>query len=186
MEASWAAAMLARPMPLVVAVLIVIASSVAIYRFAPGASSISRMRLLGGYIGAIATCALISAASSYVPVHEAQAVWHVPPERYWSALLNEFLVLFVLMAYVSILGIALIGAPAVFLLNRWNRATVPWVTVASIVISLVASVIVVLFSQPSNTTFANTVPMLVGAHALLALGFSIGARLPWRSRGVAA
>ncbi len=153
-------------------------------------SSIPPRRLVGGYLGAIVACALIAIVESYVSPQEATTVWHVPADQYWSVELHEFLDGFVLLTYCAIVGIAVVGAPVIFFLDHLGRASILWVLSASIVISLVASLIITIvlvgISHPSDrpvhdfSSASPLVPLLVGTHLFIALGFCLGARLPWQ------
>jgi hypothetical protein len=178
MESAMLAAMLLHPMAVLISVCVVLVATVASYYVIPGARRITLSRLVGGYLGALLVVVLICAASSYVSPEEAQAVWKVPPENYWTALWHQFLTLFVTLCYATILGIAVIGAPAIFLLNWRQRATVPWILLVAAIISIAAALLLETFIASRHAI--QTIGYLVGGHLLLALGFCLGARLPWK------
>jgi len=185
MESAMFAGLLLHPYAIAIALAVVVVASVASYYLIPSAMLIAPMRLVGGYLGALVVITAICAAISYVSPYEAETVWKVPPENYWSALGRQFLTSFVIFCYAAILGIAVVGAPAIFLLNWKRRATIPWVIGVSVLISLLAVVLLETFLAPSRNVL-QTIGFITGAHVLLALGFCIGARLPWRSSGAAA
>jgi hypothetical protein len=178
MESAMFAGVLLHPMAVLISLSVVLVATVASYYAIPGARGISPSRLLGGYLGAIAVVTLVCAATSYVSPEEAQAVWKVPPEHYWSALWRQFLPSFVILCYATVLGIAVIGAPAIFVLNWKRRATVPWILVLAATISVLGALALESFIRSRHPL--ETVAYLVGGHLLLALGFSLGARIPWK------
>lgn len=169
---------LLHPIAVLISVCVVLSATVLSYYAVPGARAISLSRLAGGYLGAVMVVVLICAVSSYVSPEEAKTVWKVPFESYWNALWREFLTLFVIFFYGSILGIAVVGAPAIFLLNWKQRATVPWILLIATIISIIAALIIVSVIAPRNPM--QTIGYLVGWHLLLALGFCVGAGLPWK------
>lgn len=182
MEASWFAGMLRHPIGIAVLVAAVLLSAAALYSGRRVSAPISPKRLAFGYIGAVVVCLGIAAVSSYVPREEALTKWHVPSENYWEAVFNQFAVLATLLTYFTVLGIAIVGAPVIFAMARRGFGSIPWVLLASVVISLGAALVLVQLSQPSNASFARDAPGLAGAHLLLSLGFSLGAGLPWRRK----
>jgi hypothetical protein len=184
MESAMFTAMLLHPIAVLIAVSVVLVATVVSYYAIPSARSISVARLVGGYLGALAVVVLICAVTGYVSPEEAQTVWKVPPENYWTALWREFLTLFVMLCYATVLGIAVVGAPAIFLLNWKQRATVPWVLVAAAIISIGAALVLETFIASRNPV--QTIGYLVGGHLLLALGFCLGARLPWKADSASA
>jgi hypothetical protein len=54
-----------------------------------------------------------------------------------------------------------------------------------VLISLLAAALLETFLAPTRNVL-QTIGFITGAHVLLALGFCIGARLPWRSSGATA
>jgi hypothetical protein len=182
MEASWFASMLLHPVAVVALVVVVSLSSVLLLKAGGPRFPIARSQLLFGYLGATVICIVVAGVSSYVPPEEALSKWHVPPENYWEALRNEFTVLLVLFMYAALIGIALVGAPIIFALARAGRATAPWLLLTSVIISLVGAWLLVQINQPSSASFMRDAPYIAGLHFLVALGFCVGARLPWRSR----
>ena len=61
-------------------------------------------RLGTGYMSSLFALAVIVGAASYVSPQEAASVWQVPPERYWHALSEQFLSLYAVTAFVSIVA----------------------------------------------------------------------------------
>ena len=182
MEAYWFAAMLWRPTGIAVLVGAVLLSVTALYAGRRVSAPISPKRLALGYLGAVGVCLGIAAVSSYVPREEALTKWHVPPENYWEAVFNQFAVLATLSTYFTVLGIAVVGAPVIFAMARRGFGSVPWVLLASTVISVATALVLIQDSQPSNVSFLHDAPGLIGVHLLLSLGFSVGAGLPWRRK----
>lgn len=137
-------------------------------------------RLISGYAGSLFALAIVVAASSYVSPQEAVSVWHVPPSRYWAALIELIFGTFVVDAFASIIGISFVGVPTLIFLARHGMATAPWLILASVFLSAVAAVLAfaVLYSS-TDITFVGILWRLVGTHAALAVGFALAARLPW-------
>ncbi len=138
----------------------------------------SPQRLVLAYGAVLLACLAISAVSGYVPQTEATARWHVPAERYWQVQLNGFAVLFVLMAWLSLFGVALVGLPIVSLLARHGRATVPWVLAASVVVSVTFAVVASLATNPAHIGY--TAAYFSATHLLLSLAFCLASGLPWQ------
>lgn len=184
MEASWFASLLLHPVAVIALIAVVSLSSILLLKAGGPRFPISRSRLLFGYLGAIVICIVVAGVSSYVSPEEAVSKWHVPPENYWETLRSEFTVLLVLFVYAALVGIAVVGAPIVVALARTGRATAPWLLLTSVIISLVGTWLLVQISQPSSASFIRDAPYIVGFHLLIALGFCVGARLPWRFAAV--
>jgi hypothetical protein len=51
-----------------------------------------------------------------------------------------------------------------------------------VISTVVAILFYALMHSSSNTTFIETLGFLVVSHGVLAIGFALGARLPWASR----
>lgn len=145
----------------------------------------SKGQLACGYAAAVIMSLLMVAVASYVSPEDALAKWKVPPERYWSAVLSGFLPLAVSSVYLTILGIAIIGSPSIYVLSRFGYATSPWVLILSCVISLVFAAISIEGVRPYDSlseklaSFVKDAPFFVQTHLLLCLAFCVGARLPW-------
>lgn len=137
-------------------------------------------RLAAGYIGALFALAIVVGASSYVSPQDAVAVWHVPPERYWDAMVELFTGTFVAAAFVSIVGISFVRIPVLVALSNAGRGTAPWLIMSSAVISTVIAVVFcLLMHSSSNITFLGILAPLVVGHGVLTAGFSLAARIPW-------
>ena len=181
MEASFIAAGLLHPIALLLLALVMFA---AVHLGSQSGAPNARMswhRLLGGFVGVLVASLLISAISSYVSPGDA-ARFGVSPENYRSALWNQFVVLAVLCAYVSLVGCAAIGLPAILALTKRGYGTAPAVIAISVPISLLVLVPLGLLSSISPKHVAQSMLYLVPAHIAVAVGFSTGARLPWRLR----
>ena len=179
METAWLANALMHPIAIAVLILVVLTSTFILTAEAQ-VVPISRKRLIFGYLGVLITSLLLVAAISYVSPQEALDTWQVPAERYWSALLNQFFSLFVLFTYIAFIGVALVGAPAIFWLARRGLGTIPWVLLFSASISLVSAAVLVQSSSSPIRSFLTDAPLLVGWHLALAIGFCVAARMPWR------
>ena len=141
---------------------------------------LSAGRLASGYIGALFALAAAVAASSYVSPHDAASIWHIPADRYWGTLIAEFVSTFAVAAFAAILGISFVGIPALLALSNSGRATAPWLVIVSVAISTVVALLMYLAMHwSSNITFWGTFFFLVISHSVLAIGFSLAARLPW-------
>ncbi len=140
---------------------------------------LSRVRLLAGFLAVFARSLAMAAAGSYVSP-EAASNFGVAPENYWSAVSRQFTTLGVLMSYLSLLGCATFGVPIVVLLAKRRAATVPLVVAASVPVSLAVVGGLASLSTAPTSRIAKDVAVLACLHAVLALGFSLGARLPWR------
>jgi hypothetical protein len=180
METIMFAGLLLHPIAVAVLVSIVALASVTSYYSIPVARRISARRLLGGYLGAVLAAVLICLAISLVSPEEAQRVYRVPAGKYWSALWHTFLTMFVILFYVTLIGIAVVGVPAILFLSSKQRATVPWILLVATLISIVFAIVLEFFVRSKSPS--HTIAALVGGHwLLLALGFCLGARLPWRA-----
>jgi hypothetical protein len=184
METAMVAAWLVQPLAIVVVLLVVLISAVLLHKSGGNNRPIGYTRLAFGYAGVIIACFIIAGVSSYVSPEEATTKWHVPPERYWTVLRNEFLVLSIVLMYVSLVGVAIIGAPVIFFLARFGFANIPTVLFASVVISMIGAFALVMLSQLSSARFLRDAPIIVGGHLVLALGFCIGIGLPWSIKRV--
>lgn len=140
---------------------------------------LSRARLLCGFIGVLLAAVTLAAVASYVPPSEAVS-FGVAPENYWEALWNQFLVLAVLIVYVALIGCAAIGVPVIVQLAKRNLATAPLVVAMSVPISLAVLVPLMLASSSGPGRLVRDLAWATGAHAVFALSFAVGARLPWR------
>jgi hypothetical protein len=183
MESGWAAAFLAHPVPIGMALALVLIVTCALVPSNTSPPVLSRRQVMLGYLGVFVSCVIASAWGSYVSPQDATTIWKVPPENYWTATLNEFFVQFVLLSFVALVGCAVIGLPILLTLSRHALATVPWVLIVSVVVSLLVTLLLVLLDAPSpNARFGQMAPEFVGLHLLLSLGFCVGARLQWRLR----
>lgn len=180
MESAWIAAALIHPVGLLVLLLTVVGSSYIMLSMREPA--LSGRQLVGGYVGLVAFALGIAAAGSYVSPEDAVRIWRVPPEAYWSALLNGFVIHAVLAVYTGLMGSSLVGIPIVFWLARRGLVGAPWVLIASLFVSIAAAALLAQASTSPVEAFRRSAPYLAGTHFLLALGFCLGARLPWRVR----
>lgn len=189
METMMLAAALMNPMGLLILFLV---PTIAI-GFARG-PVLTTGRLLRGYAAVLLVLALVVAAASYVSPERALSVWDVPAERYYSVLIREFVFNFFAVAFVAVLAMSVVSVPLLVALFKAGRATIPWLILASVVISIV---IVLAASAAMSGTVISTPPtspgtdllkglgLVVIAHGVLATGFGIGARLPWAMRNAA-
>lgn len=140
---------------------------------------LSRGRLLAGFLLVLAVSLAVAGAGSYVSP-EVALRFGVAPENYWPAIWREFATLAVLIGYLSLLGCAAFGVPIIALLAKRRAATVPLVVAASVPVSLCAVGVLALLSTAPTARFAQEAVLVTGLHAVMAIGFSIGVRLPWR------
>jgi len=183
MEASWAAAFLAHPVPIGIALAIVIIVTCVLVPSNARPPILSRRQVVLGYIGVLVGCVIASAWLSYVSPQDAATIWRVPPENYWTAFLNEFFVQLVLLSFLALVGSAIVGVPVILALSRRALATVPWVLAVSVVISLLVTLLLVLLDAPSpSAQFEQMASEFVGLHLFLSFGFCVGAQLQWRLR----
>jgi hypothetical protein len=169
----------ASPITVVIALLIVLASS-SVYYAGRRAPLVSKRRLVVGYASVVLACAMLSALDAYVSPEEAASKWHVPLERYWSVLINQYVTTVILMGTTALIGIAIVGFPIIVTLDKFGVATTPNVLLASILVSTAPAV---LLSGSNSTPFqhlAITLAYIGGTHLALALSFCLGAGLPWR------
>ena len=141
--------------------------------------SLSRGRLLAGFVAVFVLSLALAGAGSYVSP-EAASKFGVAPENYWSAVWRQFTTLAVLLSYLSLLGCAAFGVPIVTQLAKRRLATVPLVVAASVPVSLAIVGSLAMLSTAPTVRIAKDVVLLVSLHAVLALGFSLAVRLPWR------
>lgn len=140
---------------------------------------LSRGRLLTGFVAVFVVSLAMAGASSYVSP-EVASRFGVAPENRWSAIWREFTTLSVLIGYLSLLGCAAFGVPIVTLLAKRRSATIPLVVAASVPVSLGVVGMLVLLSTVPTARIAKDAALMVGLHAIMAVGFSMGVRLPWR------
>ena len=178
METLFAAAAIASPLGGLITVL---CPAFAIYLsrrpgFGPG-------RLISGYLGALLALAILVAVTSYVSPQQAAAVYKVTPEHYWSALAELYLSTLIVAGFAAILGISIVGLPALLWLRRRGKGTAPWLILSSVMISLVFSALLcVPMLLSSNTTITEILGIMLIPHVICATGFAVAARLPWRLR----
>ena len=174
------AAYLIHPMAIAVGVVILFALSALQYRRKVEPPPIVPIRLVAGYLSMFIVCTAFTAISSYVPETEAATKWHVPAERYWQVQINAFLTELVLLAYVSLVGIAMIGLPIIFSLSRRGLATIPLVLLASAAISALLAALLTSSNEPPFQHLAYMAAYFAGTHLLLSFAFCLGAGIPWR------
>ena len=175
METMFAAAAILSPFGLMVSVLIPTIAIILARR-----PHLSAGRLVCGYVGALCALAVAVAASSYVSREDAASVWHVPPSRYWGALIELFAGTYVVAAFATIIGISLVGLPVLVWLSYKGRATAPWLILTAGAISTAVAILLYgLMHFSSNITLFETFSMLTVTHVVSATGFALAARLPW-------
>lgn len=140
---------------------------------------LSRGRLFAGFVAVFVLSLAVAVAGTYVSP-EAASKFGVAPENYWSAIWRQFTTLAVLLSYLSLLGCAAFGVPIVVQLAKRRLATIPLVVAASVPVSLLVVGGLAILSTAPTVRIATDVALLVSLHAVLALGFSMGVRLPWR------
>jgi hypothetical protein len=137
---------------------------------------LSAGRLVAGFIGALCALAVAVAASSYVSRQEAVSVWHVPPDRYWGALIELLVGTYAVAAFATIMGISFVGLPVLVWLSSSGRATAPWLILTASAISAgFAIVLYGLMHASWNTTFLELLAFLVVTHVVSATGFALAA-----------
>jgi hypothetical protein len=171
---------LASPFFVLVTLVVVIGASAIHYSNDISKPVVSPRRLLVAYLSVVFLCSVIAAFSSYVPQAEAATKWHVSSENYWEVQVHSYLVNFTLTACIALIGIALVGLPIVIALGRRGLATVPWVLVASVPVSVATAIFASAGDHPTFRHLAYTIKYFGGMHLLLALSFCLGAGLPWR------
>jgi ABC-type sugar transport system permease subunit len=181
MGAGYIAGMLSHPIALLLGVGLLFVISSAQYD-RPGLQPISARQLPWGYVAALAACAAIAAASSHISEAEALSKWKVPAEDYWRVQVNTFLSLFVPLGFVALIGIAAIGLPITRMLHRRGLATVPWVLLCSVPVSVVVAVWISLLEHPRFRHLGDHLKYVVATHLVISLAFCVGARLAWRAR----
>jgi hypothetical protein len=122
---------------------------------------------------------LLAAKSSYVSPEEALR-FGVSPENYAGALAREFSMQATISIYVAVVGCSLVGIPVTVWLAARGRATAPALVALSLAISAATVVALGALSGISPNHILAALPLFAGAHALLALAFAVGAKLPWR------
>jgi hypothetical protein len=160
--------------------------SFATYQGAGNHVPISPSRLFLGYIGGIIACVVLSAVSAYDSPSEALRVWHVPPEHYPEAIIQEFVANMSASTLIATIGIAIVGVPVTFWLARLERARIGWILLCSIAISLVFSMVfyvtvtLMAYSSSISEHIFSMAMYLTGSHLLVSFFFCIGAGLHWR------
>jgi hypothetical protein len=175
METMMAAGLILNPVGLIIFVLIPLITIRLLKR-----PELSAGRLAAGYIGALVALALAVGRWSYFSFEDAVSVWHIAPERYWSELLMQYVSVLVVTAFLSVVGISVVGIPVLIALSNCRKATVPWFVLASVLISTVmATLESLLMGTLFSLQFLRTWGLLVISHVILTTGFSLAARLPW-------
>jgi hypothetical protein len=180
METAFAAAMLTQPVALIILAFVVVCSVLLGAHYSPSPALLSRRRLAGGLLGVFVASLLIAVAASYATPEEARR-FGVELEYYAAALWHEFVTAAAVLAYISLFGCAIVGVPVALLLAKRNFATAPVLIAVSVPISLVVFALMLLLVGNANHV-ARDASMIVGLHVALALGFVLGARLPWRMK----
>lgn len=177
--------LLTNPIGLIFWLGLLMISSFDVYRNPIARGCIPPWRLVTGYLGAFLACVAISTLGSYISPEEASAVWHVPPERYWGAIKNEFFSNLMVTTMIGTTCIAIVGLPVIFRLARKGRAKIGWVLLASvavsIVFSLMSSAIFLISTQPWLEQTLKLMQFSASSHLLIALCFSVGAGFRWRT-----
>jgi hypothetical protein len=171
---------IASPLTLLMAAVIVLAASAMHYGPSNANPVLNPKRLGLGYLGVAVAVAVVAGISAYIPIDEAVSKWHVSPDNYWSVLASSYIVLFILMLCVALVGVACVGVPIVFALGRRGWATVPTIMIASVPISTLAAV---MWSAGDYVPFMHLQDRwsyVVSQHLLCSLSFSVAAGLPWR------
>ena len=176
METMMAAGLILNPIGLIIFVLVPLITIRAVQR-----PELSAARLTAGYIGALVALAIAVGRWSYFSLEDAVSVWHIAPERYWEELMGQYISIFVVTAFVSVIGISVVGIPVLVALSNCSRGTVPWFVLASVLISTVMAMLAAL-PRLFSIEFLRTWGLLVISHVILTTGFSLAARLPWTLR----
>jgi hypothetical protein len=141
---------------------------------------LSATPLAAGYIGALFALAIAVGRWSYFSLEDAVSIWHIAPEQYWSELLGQYVSVFVVTAFLSVVGISVVGVPVLIALSNRSRANVPRFVLASVLISTAMAVLKsLLVGTLFSIEFLRTWGFLVVSHVILTIGFSLAARLPW-------
>jgi len=170
----------ASPITILFTFVVVVGASSVHYLNANRAPVVSPPRLALAYVAVVLCCAAIVAVSGYVSPEEALSKWHVPAESYWEVQIRSYLVDFILMSCLSLVGVALVGLPLVFMLGRRGLATVPYVLGTSIVVSAAVACVFAYGDNNPSRNLAFHLRYLTGLHLLLALSFCLAAGLPWK------
>lgn len=179
METMFLAAMLTSPTAIIICIFIVLMSSFLIYKNSYFTGYFSPSKFAGGYFGILIACALIAVAAIYVSPEESVSVYHVNPADYWNVIRSEFLTIFIVLTYFAFIGAAIFGLPIVYVLAIKDRASVPNILLASIVISIVVVSIIALVSDQSLKTLKNLILPVLSIHLFTTFGFCVGASFPW-------
>ena len=174
------AAMLLNPFALVALALVVFGAITVVAERQVGLVRLTAMRLVRGFLCLIATALLIAVVSSYVSPEEALKLG-VGPENYGSALRNEIVASATLIIYAAVIGCAFIGLPLTLGLAARNLATVPFLVLGSLAISLLFTLALILLGGIDQRSAAEAAFEMVLTHGALALSFAVGLGLPWRS-----
>ncbi len=143
------------------------------------AGRITALRLASGLACVAFMAALLAAKSSYLSPEEALR-FGVSAENYARALALEFSMQATIAIYVAVVGCSLVGIPVTVWLESRGRATAPALVALSVAISAVTVATLGALSGISLNHILAALPLFAGAHALLALAFAVGAKLPWR------
>lgn len=180
MEIIFMATILMDTWPIIFCLATIFTSSYLIYEKSYYTGYFSPSKFIGGYIGIIAACAIISAALVYVPPDVSVSTFKIEPDKYWEVIKREFIVVFIVFTYFSLIGTAIFGMPVIYVLAKKDLATIPAVLGASIAISTVFSALISLSSQKSINTFIDLTLSITVIHLLTTFAFCIGARFRWK------
>lgn len=142
---------------------------------------VTKSALARSLVAVVAVAALVALFSSYVSPEQARELG-VTKDQYWSVLFHETFAQFIVLGYFSILGASLFSIPVVVVLAKSRQATAPRFLVVSVLIStvLISAVVISLHGPNDLPSAPAIVGSFVAVHTILALGFAIGAKLPWR------
>lgn len=169
------ASVLMRPVSL--AVLLGVASIAVATAGSAEPSGLSRRRLSFALAGVAIAAVIAAAVSAYVSPDEARK-FGVAEEHRWPAIWNQFVISGVLGVYIGIAGASVVGIPLASFMASKGFATTPWFVSAAAVISLVLAIPFAM--HDGSPRGVAVIAFLVGGHSWLAIGFALGARLPWR------
>lgn len=183
MESAWVAAYLFQPIPVGVVLIFLFFATRLLVPASATFPTLTRKQAGWGFFGVFVASLIVSAWLSYVPKVEAEIVWKMLPENYWSAILNEFFITSILLSFLSLIGCALIGLPIIVAISRHGLDSTPIILCISIAISLSLTTLMEFLGIPSpEAQFISMAKEFVPTHAFLAFGFCIGAQLQWRLR----
>jgi hypothetical protein len=132
------------------------------------------------YLHAAICCAALVAIEQYSNFGKPLTFGKALSPLKWDVVFRQYWVMAMLLSSCALIGIAVVGLPIIMLLNRFGRATVLWVLLATVPPSCIAAVLLSSGVESRFQHIEHTLKEFLVMHLLIAFAFCRGASLPWR------